>query len=149
MAIMNPYNYKKPIGLNNKVETPQVMANNSVVKTKSDMYLEQKIMSARPEELTYLLYEGLVKFINQAMIFNEQRLFEKSHNSNLRAQAIIQELRSSLNMDIPMSEQFESLYLFMIDLLVDANISKSNDKLNDALGLAQDLKDTWKEAMNL
>lgn len=149
MAIMNPYNYKKPMGMNNKNEIAQPMINNTVVKTKSDMYLEQKIMSARPEELTYLLYEGLVKFINQAMIFNEQRLFEKSNNSNLRAQAIIQELRSSLNMEISMSEQLESLYLFMIDQLVDANISKSSDKLNDVLGLAQDLKDTWKEAMNL
>lgn len=150
MAMINPYNYKKPIMPAVKsTEMKDKYVSVTPTKSKSDIYLEQKIMSARPEELTYYLYEGLVKFLNQTRIFNDQKLYEKSNNSNLRSQAIIQELRGSLNMQIDLSNQLEALYVFMLDQLVEANISKDNKIIDDVLFLAQELKDTWKEAMKL
>ncbi len=156
MAIMNPYNYKRPAGVtaggNKAVDDLSLNAQTNgqtAQKAKSDAYLEQKVMNARPEELTLMLYDGLVKFIKQAILFNEQKAFDKSSNSNLRAQAVLQELRSSLNMDIELSANLEDLYLFMIQHLVDANIEKSNEKLEEVLTLATDFRDTWKEAMGL
>lgn len=153
MAIMNPYNYKKPSGVNmpqiQPSQTQTEVAAVNTARTKADVYLEQKIMNARPEELTLMLYDGLVRFINQAMLFNEQKSYDKSNNANLRAQAIIQELRSSLNLDIDMSEGLEDLYVFMIQRLIDANIEKNNAILSEILELATDLRDTWKQAMNL
>lgn len=153
MAIMNPYNYKKPSGVNmpqiQPSQTQTEVAAVNTARTKADVYLEQKIMNARPEELTLMLYDGLVRFINQAMLFNEQKSYDKSNNANLRAQAIIQELRSSLNLDIDMSEGLEDLYVFMIQRLIDANIEKNNAILSEILELATDLRDTWKRAMNL
>jgi flagellar protein FliS len=106
-------------------------------------------MGAKPEELTLMLFDGVVKFITQAKLFNDQKNIEKSSNANLRAQAIIQELRSTLNMDIEMSSTFEDLYLFMNRRLVDANISKDNKMLDEVLELVTDLRDTWKIAMKL
>lgn len=153
MAIMNPYNYKKPSGVNmpqiQPSQTQTEVAAVNTARTKADVYLEQKIMNARPEELTLMLYDGLVRFINQTMLFNEQKSYDKSNNANLRAQAIIQELRSSLNLDIDMSEGLEDLYVFMIQRLIDANIEKNNAILSEILELATDLRDTWKQAMNL
>ena len=152
MNMMNPYNYKKPSGVQtaNAGSTPQsVEILGQQAKSKSDAYLEQKIMNARPEELTLMLYDGLIKFIKQVQLFNEQKALEKSHNANLRSQAIVQELRSSLNMDIELSENLENLYLFMLEKLVEANLTKSNETLQDVLDLATDLRDAWKEAMNL
>lgn len=153
MAIMNPYNYKKPSGVNmpqiQPSQTQTEVAAVNTARTKADVYLEQKIMNARPEELTLMLYDGLVRFINQAMLFNEQKSYDKSNNANLRAQAIIQELRSSLNLDIDLSEGLEDLYVFMIQRLIDANIEKNNAILSEILELATDLRDTWKQAMNL
>lgn len=152
MAVMNPYNYSKPIGAQtpeqkNVKNTAQEIGLGS--KTKSDAYLEQKIMNARPEELTLMLYDGLVKFIRQALLFNDQNLVEKSSNANLRAQSILQELRSTLNLDIEISENLENLYLYMLERLVDSNFTKDNSILNEVLELAIDMRDTWKEAMNL
>lgn len=150
MSVMNPYNYKKPSGMKVSEDINlTAQPNNQTVKAKSDAYLEQKILNARPEELTYMLYDGIVKFVKQALLFNEQKSYDKSNTSNLRAQSILQELRSTLNMDVDMSHNLENLYLFMIDRLVDANISKSNEMLEEVLGLAVDLRDAWKEAMNL
>lgn len=152
MAIFNPYNYDRPnvVGVTPK----QANVNNTISqpvlqKTKTDAYLEQKIINARPEELTLMLYDGVVKFIRQTQIYNDQKTFDKSNNSNIRAQAILQELRSTLNMEIEMSENLENLYLYMMECLVDANLSKSNETLQDVLELATDLRDTWKEAMGL
>jgi flagellar protein FliS len=152
MAVMNPYNYKKPIGgqplqaVNSDISEQNVSVSQ---RTKTDSYMEQKIMNARPEELTLMLYEGVVKFINQTALFNDQKTYDKSNNANLRAQAILQELRSTLNMEIEMSENLENLYIYMMEQLVDANITKSNETLQDVLNLATDLRDTWKEAMGL
>ena len=149
---MNPYNYKKPAGGKLGADIGSQDTGNAAsanMKVKSDSYLEHKILNAKPEELTLMLYDGLVKFIKQTMLFNDQRIFDKSNNSNLRAQAIIQELRSTLNMEIPMSENLENLYLFMMDHLVSANISKKNSTLEEVLEFATDLRNAWKEAMGL
>lgn len=151
MAMLNPYNYGRPKNfkaVDEKSKKPVVKAVNNGYK-KTDLYLEQKVLSAKPEELTFLLYEGIVKFIKQAKIFNDSKNYEKSGNANMKAQAIIVELRSTLNMDIEISKNLDQIYVFMVERLVDANISKDNNVLDEVLGLAEDLRDTWKEAMGL
>ena len=72
MAVMNPYNYSKPrnfikIENNDKPDEKkdEVKARNPYMNDKMDQYLESKIISAKPEELTYMLYEGIVKFIKK------------------------------------------------------------------------------------
>lgn len=152
MAIMNPYNYKKPAGIAvnvNGSKPAEVTAASNVTKSKSDMYLEQRIMNARPEELTLMLFDGLVKFIKQVEIYNDQNNIDKSNTANLRAQAILQELRSTLNMEIVISENLEHLYVYMMERLIDANISKDNKIIEEVSSLAADLRDAWKAAMNL
>lgn len=152
MAVFNPYNYKRPPGVqvSMSAEKPvnQVNMSNGI-KSKSDVYLEQRIMNAKPEELTLMLYEGIMRFISQAKLSNDQNAIEKSNNANMRAQAIIEELRSTLDMNYEVSENLESLYVFMIERLVDANVTKDNAVLDEVLDLATELRDTWKQAMNL
>lgn len=95
-----------------------------------------------------MLYEGLVRFIKKAKLFNDQNNVPKTHESIIRAEAIVAELRSTLNMDIEISSQLDSLYEFMLNHLLEANLEKSNTKLNEVLELSEELRDTWKEAMN-
>jgi len=152
MAMLNPYNYGRPKNfkpLEKKDSKTTKIKNVNSGYNRTDSYLEQKVLSAKPEELTFLLYEGIVKFIKQAKIFNDGKNYEKSSNANMRAQAIIVELRSTLNMDIEISNNLDQIYIFMMDKLVDANVSKDNKTLDEVLGLAEDLRDTWKEAMGL
>lgn len=157
MAMANPYNYKKPVGvvikpIKKEAVISPVVANNAktnVYSKKAVDYLEQKIMAAKPEELTLMLFDGVIKFVGQAKLFNDQKNIEKSSNVNLRAQAIIQELRSTLDMKIEVSNGLEELYIFMNDRLVDANMTKDNSVLDEVLDLVTDLRNTWKTAMNL
>lgn len=153
MTMINPYNYskpKRPVGMQPKKSNSLSSATAKKANyAKADNYLEQKVMSAKPEELTLMLYEGAVKFIKQAKIFNDQGNKSKSHELNLRAQAIIEELRATLNLEIEVSKNFESLYVYINERLVEANISKDNKILDEALELIIEFRDTWKKAMNL
>jgi len=110
-------------------------------------YQQNSIMTASPEELTLMLYNGAIKFIKQAEIFIEQKDMEKVHNSILRAQDIIAELNTTLNMSYEISENLRNLYTFILDRLRDANISKDKNILQEVVPIVEDLRDTWKLAM--
>ncbi len=105
-------------------------------------------MSAKPEELTLMLYEGVVKFVKRAKLFNDMKDIEKTNNAILRAEAIIDELRQTLNMEFEISHQLDSLYEFMNRRLFDANLKKDNAILDEVLNLSEEMRDTWKEAMD-
>lgn len=151
---MNPYNYSKPKNFV-RVE-PQKSLMTSVgdskpnaIGDKMDQYLESKIIAAKPEELTFMLYEGLVKFIKKAMLTLEVNNYEQVNYNTQRAQAIVDELRSTLNMDIPLSESLDALYEYLGFKLLNANVGKSEEQFNEALEIAENFKDTWKEAFNI
>ena len=50
-----------------------------------DMYQKNKVMTASPAELTLMLYEGAIKFINVAIMGIDQKNIEKAHNNIVKA----------------------------------------------------------------
>lgn len=151
MAMHNMYNYKKPSNYYHQVkgvkaEAP-VVAKAAPLKKTGEDYLEQKILAARPEELTLMLYDGVIKFLNQSKLYIEQENLEKSNGVLIRAQDIISELNVTLNMDYEISNNLRMLYVYMNTRLVEANIRKSTELVDEVLELAVGLRDTWKEAM--
>ncbi len=153
MAIMNPYNYSKPKTF---IKTEPLKAVKPIESTrtnptndKMDQYLESKIISAKPEELTLMLYEGLVKFIKKAQINLDMKNIEQVNYNVMRAQAIVDELRNTLNMEIPLSENMDSMYEYLSYKLVMANVDKNPLTFDEALIVAEDFRETWKEAFGL
>lgn len=118
--------------------------NNPYVK-----YKEQSINTATAEELTLMLYNGCIKFMNLADAFIEDRNYEQANINLQKAQDIITELNITLNMDIPISKNLNQLYEYIEGRLVDANIRKDKGPLQEAKELVTELRDTWKEAMVL
>jgi flagellar secretion chaperone FliS len=158
MSMANPYNYSKPAGVtipggllgkSGEPDSSGKALDNIKRNSATDKYLEQKVMSARPEELTLMLYDGIIKFLGQVKIFNDQNDAGKSHNANIRAQMIIEELRATLNPAIEMAKGLDDIYEFMTYRLFEANVKKSNSMVDEVLDLAKDLRDTWKEAFKL
>lgn len=152
MAIMNPYNYMKPKNFI-RVEADRSLKAVPTAKDRgngvTDSYLESRVLSAKPEELTFMLYEGMVKFIKKAGIALEGAQYERVNENIQRAQAIVDELRSTLNMDIPLSESLDALYEYLGYKLLTANLEKSASELQDALDIAEDFKTTWQEAFGI
>jgi flagellar protein FliS len=112
-------------------------------------YQDSKIMTASPAELTLMLYEGAIKFCNIAIMAIEKQDFQKSNLNIIKAENIISELRSTLNPQIPVAMEFDLMYDYIFRRLVDANINKDTEILEEALGFIRELRDTWKEAMKL
>jgi len=111
-------------------------------------YRQNSITSAPPEELTYMLYSGGVRFILQGIKHIEERNIEEAHNSIVRAQEIYAHLAGTLNEEIEISNNLSRLYDFMIRHLAQANIKKDINMLREVLELAEELRDTWREAVN-
>lgn len=112
-------------------------------------YNNNKVLTASPAELTLLLYEGAIKFCNVAMMGIEEKNVEKAHNNIKKAQAIIEELQSTLNHSYKVAEDFDRIYSYIYRLLVDANIHKDKEVLEHALNEIRGMRDTWKEVMRL
>ena len=105
-------------------------------------YNNNKVLTASPAELTLLLYEGAIKFCNIAMMGLEENNIQKTHDNIKKAQAIIEELQSTL-----VAEDFDNVYHYIYSLLTDANIHKDKETLERALNEIRGMRDTWKEVM--
>lgn len=112
-----------------------------------NQYKQNTVFTATPEELTLMLYNGGIKFMNISKYSIENNEIEKAHEALIRAQDIIIELNSSLNMDYEVSNNFRQLYGFIMDKLIDANINKQAKPIEEALEILTEIRDTWKEAM--
>lgn len=110
-------------------------------------YQQNSVMTASPQELTLMLYNGCLKFMKLAKKAMAENKIEEKHTNLLKAQAIIQELRHTLNMDIEMSEGLAQLYDFVYSKLIDANMKNDLSALEEAEGYIVELRDTWKQAM--
>lgn len=114
-----------------------------------NQYKQNSIFTASPEELTFLLYNGLVKFIMQAQAAIDEYNYDKANNSIIRAQDIVLEFQATLDMKYELSQSLVLLYDYMYRRLIEANIKKDNEILEEVLGFAKELRDTWAQAMKL
>jgi len=120
-----------------------------VINNPYAQYKENSVYTATPEELTLMLYNGLVKFILQGINAIEEKNIKKASDCLIRCQDIITEFRATLDMNYEISKSFDSIYDYMYRRLIDANIRKDKAILEEVLGYAKELRDTWQEAMKL
>ncbi|CDC37651.1 MAG TPA: flagellar export chaperone FliS [Lachnospiraceae bacterium] len=110
-------------------------------------YLRSKVMTATPAELTLMLYEGAIKFVNKAIMSIEKDDVMGAHNNLMKTQRIIEELRASLDHKYPVAKEFDTVYEYILRRLVEANIKKDKDILEEVLEHLRTMRDTWKEVM--
>ena len=112
-------------------------------------YNNSKIMTASPAELSLMLYEGAIKFCNIAIMGIEQRDIEKAHINIVKANNIIMEFQITLDHKYPVAQEFENVYDYIYDRLVEANMKKDKEIVEEVLLHLRGLRDTWKEVMRL
>lgn len=112
-------------------------------------YQKNSVTTATPEELTLMLYNGAIKFTKLARINMENKNIAETSNNLIKTQDIISELDTSLNLDYDVSQELSNLYAFIRERLIDANIEKDIAILDEITPLMEDMRDTWKEAMEI
>ncbi len=110
-------------------------------------YNQSKILTASPAELTLMLYEGAIKFCNIAISAIEKKDIQAAHLNIKKAQRVIEEFRATLDFKYPVAKDFDNVYAYIYDRLVQANIKKDVEILNEVLGHLRGMRDTWKEVM--
>ncbi|MCT4686253.1 flagellar export chaperone FliS [Vallitalea sp.] len=120
-----------------------------ITNTGYNKYQSNAILTASPQEVTLMLYNGAIKFCNQAIISLENNEMEKAHNYITRVEDIIEEFVVTLDEKYPVAENFKKMYDYINDRLVEANITKDKEVLEEVLSLLRELRDTWKEAMKI
>lgn len=118
-----------------------------IAQNTANYYKNQQIMTASPEDLTLMLYNGAIRFIVESIIALERGDNAKSHNSNLRAQDIVREFMATLDRQYEVSGNLFALYDYIEFRLIQANIKKDREQLLEAKGLLEELRDTWTEAI--
>lgn len=112
-------------------------------------YNNSKILTASPAELTLMLYEGAIKFCNIAIAALEQKDVPKAHTNIVKTQKIIDYLRQTLDMKYSVAQDFENIYVYLSQRLVEANVKKEKDILEEVNGHLRSVRDTWKEVMRI
>ncbi len=112
-------------------------------------YDDNKLLTASNEDLTLMLYEGGVKFCNQAIIAIEKDDKVTANLKIQKVQDVIRELQITINRDHPQSSDIYRLYDYMYRRTVEANFSKNIEILNEVNDLMKDFRDLWKESVKV
>lgn len=113
------------------------------------LYQKNSVQTASPAKLTLMLYDGAIKFCNIALEAMEEGDIAKANNNIIKAEKIIVEFRATLDMKYPVAKDFDVVYDYVYRRLVEANMKKDKEILEEALGHIKTMRDTWKEVMRL
>jgi flagellar protein FliS len=113
-----------------------------------DSYKAAHIETATPERLLVMLYDGAIKYLNLALQTLETRDIEGTHRNLLKAEAIILELMTVLDMDVggELAVNLYNLYDYMYHQLVQANIHHNPEFVREVIGLLEPMRGAWSEA---
>src|SRR5438552_2277687 len=100
-------------------------------------YLRTKVLTATPEQLQLMLYDGAIRFGEQARLALEKKKFDESYALITRVQAILSELTCTLKHDVypELCGKLTSLYNYCYRKLVEANIDHKLESLDEALNV--------------
>lgn len=115
--------------------------------TTAQAYKRQQILTASPEELTLMLYNGAIRFVTESITAIGSHEMQKAHAANIRAQNIVREFMVTMDMKQTISEKWLLMDEYILHCLVQGNIKKDTAKLEEAKGLLVEFRDAWFQAM--
>jgi len=107
-------------------------------------YREGAVLSAPPEILVVMLYDGARKFLFQAGVAMRDGQIELTNRKLRRAEDIIQHLRDTLDMEqgeIPAN--LESIYVYCLRELRQSRFDRNPEKLEHISSLLGQLREAW------
>jgi flagellar protein FliS len=116
------------------------------LQLQQNKYLETAVQTASPAQLLIMLHDGAIRFGKKAIEAIQSRQYEEANDNLLRVQNIISELIITLDRSSPIAETLLRLYEYFQHLLIQANIKKSVEPIQETLGYIAELKETWVQA---
>ncbi|GJM70137.1 flagellar protein FliS [Paenibacillus macerans] len=106
-----------------------------------------KYETASPHRLTLMLYNGAVQFAERAHKAIQGGSLEDTNKYIQKVQDIIYELMTSLNEPEggELARNLKNIYVYLIDRLVQANIKKNADYVEEVIRHLKELQSAWEQ----
>jgi flagellar protein FliS len=109
-------------------------------------YKESAVLTAPPEQLVLMLYDGINRFLFQATVAMRDSNPMLVNSKLQRAEAIIDELIATLDHSAgEVADRLNAIYLYSRRTLGEARIEKSAEKIEHVQGLIRELRDAWSQ----
>jgi flagellar secretion chaperone FliS len=108
-------------------------------------YRQQSILTATPGQLVVMLYDGCLRFLHQAAYAMREGNVSESNTRLQRAEAIIDELRTTLDMEKGgvVASRLQGIYVFSSKHLLEARIAGDPKMIDKVSELLSELRDAW------
>lgn len=113
---------------------------------QSQAYKESAVLTASPEQLVVMLYDGAARFLRQAEAALREEAWSTARERIGRGEAIIDELLCTLNMDAgEVAERLQAIYVFSKASLIEARLQRDPTKVEHVVRLLGELREAWAE----
>jgi flagellar protein FliS len=107
-------------------------------------YRESSVLTASPEQLVVMLYDGAGRFLRQAEAAYGEGALEHAHDRLNRGEAIIDELLATLDMDQgQVAERLQAIYVYCKRCLTESRKQRDVAKIRLVVRLLGELRDAW------
>lgn len=111
-------------------------------------YQKNQVQTVSQERLVLMLYEGAKKFLSKSIKALEEKNIQDSNTYLQRSQNIIAELMSGINFEAgEIAQNLYSLYEYMHYRLIQANLKKEKEPVEEVLNMVEELRDTWMQML--
>ena len=107
-------------------------------------YRESSVLTATPEQLVVMLYDGAGRFLRQADAALGEGAWEHAHDRLQRGEAIVDELLATLDMDQgQIAERLQAIYIYCKRCLREARKDREGEKIRLVIRLLGELREAW------
>lgn len=110
-----------------------------------------RVETATPTQLVVMLYDGAIRFLSIAKESLASKDIESKHKNIVCAQNIFFELMATLNdkQGGDVAANLRRVYLYVVQLLVDANLKDDAAKLDQAIAIVREMRETWDQVHSI
>lgn len=118
---------------------------NQVQAQGKNIYQTNQVVTASPNKLLIMLYDGAIKNLRLAELSLNEKNLEKTNKYLTKTQDIITEFMLTLDFEVggELAKNLYKLYEYMNYRLIRANIDKDIEPIQEVRKYLEELRDTW------
>jgi|TARA_B100000470_G_scaffold190883_1_gene157847 flagellar protein FliS len=108
-------------------------------------YHQTSVQTSDQLTLIVMLYDGMLRYLRKAYTCIEAQDIEGTHNYLMRSKDIVNELLSTLRAEKAgeVGGNLRDLYLYMFRRILEANLNKDPQPVQDVIRIAETLRQGW------
>jgi flagellar protein FliS len=115
--------------------------------TVKEAYARSSVLTASPGQLVVMLYDGAIRFLRQSAEHMRAGNREAARERMRRAEAVIDELNWSLDMNYgEVAQRLRAIYLFSKRRLIRANLDSDPAPIDGVVRMLAELREAFAQA---